>query len=82
MKKRLLTIHVLSCVSMAVLVLVHTSQAQNLFPDPGFEQSGVTGEAHSGHKAGCLKVGDRQRRVCPGGSLPAEPSAPTTTARG
>ncbi|MBI3923231.1 MAG: hypothetical protein HY318_17555, partial [Armatimonadetes bacterium] len=70
-----MTFRTISLALIASVILLASSHSQNLYPDPGFEQSGVTGEAHSGQKAACLKVGDRQRWVCLGGPLTVEPFA-------
>jgi hypothetical protein len=51
------------------------ASGQNLFPDPGFEASGVTGVAHGGSRAGVLKAGARQHWLAIGGDLAVEPFA-------
>jgi len=47
----------------------------NIYPDPGFEKTGVVGVAHSGERAGTLEIGDRQHWVMLDGSLSVEPFA-------
>ena len=49
---------------------------QNLFPDPGFEASGVPAAAvHGGSRCGVLKAGARQHWLSIGGDLTVEPFA-------
>ena len=50
-------------------------QAENIYPDPGFEGSGEVGEAHSGERAGHLKVTNEVHWVALGGALEVEPFA-------
>ncbi len=35
-----------------MLLVAPLAQAENLYPDPGFEAGGTPGESHSGNKAG------------------------------
>lgn len=49
--------------------------AENIYPDPGFEQTGTVGEAHSGKAAGHLTVGEKNHWVTIGGALTVEPFA-------
>lgn len=65
----------LAPVSLVLVTSLRLVCAQNLYPDAGFEQTGVVGDAHSGQKVGCLKVGDKQRWVSLGGPLTVEPFA-------
>jgi len=61
-----------------VLMLVCTvslagaALAQNIYPDPSFEASGVEGVAHSGAKAGYLEVGALEHWRALGGPLRVE----------
>ena len=60
------------------LVLLFTPiafAAENLYPEPGFEESGVAGTAHSGERAGYLSVDARQHWVNIGGRFGVEPYA-------
>jgi len=52
-----------------------TVGAQNIYPDPGFETSGDSGAAHTGGKAGHLKVGEQNHWVPLGGAITVEPFA-------
>jgi len=47
----------------------------NLYPDPGFESSGVSGVARTGEKAGYLKVDARNHWAAIGGRIEVEPFA-------
>ncbi len=49
--------------------------APNIYPDPGFETTGVAGMARSGERAGCLEVGDPIHWAALGGGLAVEPYA-------
>ncbi|MFQ6098978.1 MAG: alpha-glucuronidase family glycosyl hydrolase, partial [Armatimonadota bacterium] len=49
--------------------------AENIYPDPGFENTGVRGVARTGHKAGHLKVGAKTHWVAIGGRIKVEPFA-------
>ncbi|HEX2999059.1 MAG TPA: carbohydrate binding domain-containing protein, partial [Armatimonadota bacterium] len=49
--------------------------AENIWPDPSFEATGVAGPAHSGTRAGHLQVGERVHWTCIGGDLKVEPFA-------
>lgn len=49
--------------------------AQNIHPDPSFEQTGVPGVARTGEKAGYLKVGARDHWSAIGGKIAVEPFA-------
>ncbi|MBI5835549.1 MAG: DUF4838 domain-containing protein [Armatimonadetes bacterium] len=59
---------VLACLATMAL-------GQNIYPDPGFEQSGREGVAHSGARAGYLSVGGKAHFVTLGGRLSVEPFA-------
>ncbi|MBN2310054.1 MAG: DUF4838 domain-containing protein [Candidatus Hydrogenedentes bacterium] len=48
---------------------------ENLYPDPGFEKSGVQCDAHSGERAAHLEVGPKQHWVATGGPFAVEPYA-------
>lgn len=58
----------------AVLMLV-AAGAQNLWPDPSFEQSGVEGVARSGQKAGYVRVDAPLHWQAIGGEFGVEPYA-------
>jgi Domain of unknown function (DUF4838) len=47
----------------------------NVFPDPGFEQTGTPGVAHSGERAGHLTIGAKQHWLTLGGPVTVEPFA-------
>ena len=47
----------------------------NIYPDPSFEASGVTGQARTGERAGHLAVGARNHWDAIGGQIPVEPFA-------
>jgi len=49
--------------------------AGNVYPDPGFEQSGVAGAARTGEGSGHLVIGAREHWVCLGGPIKVEPFA-------
>jgi len=49
--------------------------APNLFPDPGFEQTGTPGVARTGRCSGHLKIGKKVHWTCIGGRLEVEPFA-------
>ncbi len=59
----------------SVAVCANLAHAENLYPDPGFEATGVTGEAHSGGRAGHLQVAARNRWGELGATLTVEPFA-------
>jgi len=44
---------------ISLSLLLSSAAAQNIMPDPGFESTGIAGEAHSGKKAGYIRVGDK-----------------------
>jgi hypothetical protein len=50
-------------------------QAQNIYPAPGFEETGDPGVARTGQRAGHLKVGAEQHWVELGGTIDVEPFA-------
>jgi hypothetical protein len=56
-------------------VLACGAWAQNIYPDPGFEQSGTPGVARTGEKAGHLKVEAENHWVPLGGEIKVEPFA-------
>lgn len=63
---------------VALLVLggsVGAAENPNLYPDPGFEGTGVDGVARSGEKAGYLKVGPREHWNALAANLTVEPFA-------
>lgn len=49
--------------------------AQNLYPDPSFEQTGVAGVARTGERAAYLKIGAKQHWLPMGDRLAVEPYA-------
>jgi len=61
-------------VAMIVTAFVALA-ADNLYPDPGFEETGVAGVARTGERAGYLRVDARQHWASIGGPLPVEPYA-------
>lgn len=59
----------------AIICLPTIAAAQNIYPDPGFENSGVVTEARSGQRAGRLAVGTWTHWAPLGGPLAVEPFA-------
>ena len=49
--------------------------AENLYPDAGFERTGVAGPARTGRRAGHLKVGAKVHWKAIGGRIKVEPFA-------
>ena len=62
------------CVTMGLVVSVAVG-AENLYPDGGFERTGLAGEARSGTRAGHLAVGALAHWRTIGGAFPVEPFA-------
>jgi len=60
---------------VSILSLAGAALAQNIYPDPGFEASGVPGVSHEGAKAGYLEVGALEHWRALGGPLKVEPYA-------
>jgi len=60
---------------VAVVLACACACAQNLYPDAGFEKTGVAGTAHSGERAGHLAIGEPNHWVEIGGPLSVEPFA-------
>ncbi len=58
-----------------ILVGQAMEPGKNVFPDPGFEQTGVLGTARTGQRSGHLRVGTKQHWLCIGGRLDVEPFA-------
>lgn len=61
--------------ALLALMLAVSAHAQNLYPDPGFELTGVQGMARSGACAGFLEVGQEVHWATIGGELGVEPYA-------
>jgi hypothetical protein len=59
----------------AVVAATCSASAVNIYPDPGFEASGEAGVAHTGEKAGHLRVGEQNHWVPLGGQIKVEPFA-------
>ena len=59
----------------AIALALPGLSAPNIYPDPGFEQNGVAGDAHSGEKAGVLRVAEKTHWGALGGPLEVEPFA-------
>ncbi|HOS94413.1 MAG TPA: hypothetical protein PLQ54_13925, partial [Armatimonadota bacterium] len=64
-----------SALCLLSLIAAAGQALTNIYPDPGFEKTGVVGVAHSGERAGTLEVGERQHWVTLDGSLSVEPFA-------
>ena len=59
---------------LAILLCV-PAIAENIFPDPSFDATGVTGTARTGERSGHLKVGSQQHWASLEIKLPVEPFA-------
>ncbi|MCC6442649.1 MAG: DUF4838 domain-containing protein [Armatimonadetes bacterium] len=64
----------LICLTLLCLSAV-CGAGPNIYPDPGFEASGASGEARTGQKAGYLKVDAKNHWAAIGGRLEVEPFA-------
>ena len=62
-------------IALALIAAQAPIAAQNIYPDPSFEVSGVAGVARTGEKAGYLKVGAMDHWKAIGGRLEVEPFA-------
>ncbi|NQT51492.1 DUF4838 domain-containing protein, partial [bacterium] len=61
--------------SLLLAVASLAAAGTNLYPDPGFESTGVPGAARTGKRVGHLKVGARVHWTAIGGRLAVEPFA-------
>ena len=64
-----------SLVLLLAAVALPVLAAENLYPDPSFEQSGVPGVARTGEHSGHLMIGAKEHWVCLGGPIEVEPFA-------
>lgn len=64
---------VVSAWVMAAALAVPAGAAENLFPDPGFESTGVEDAARSGRRCGVLRADAKQHWRALGGDLRVEP---------
>ncbi|MCP4642662.1 MAG: DUF4838 domain-containing protein [bacterium] len=73
MNRLLLCFH--AVVAMVAFGSAAVQPAENLWPDPGFEQTGTAGDAHSGERAGHILVKAEQHWRALGSTFPVEPYA-------
>lgn len=64
-----------SFLAVAIALSIRPGLGQNIYPDPGFEASGMAGVKRTGEKAGHLKVDQVQHWVALGGPVRVEPFA-------
>ncbi|NOY82348.1 MAG: DUF4838 domain-containing protein [Kiritimatiellaeota bacterium] len=69
------TTNCLTCLFLTISIGWAAEKGKNIFPDPGFERTGVPGPAHTGQRSGHLQVGTKQHWLCIGGRLDVEPFA-------
>ncbi len=66
----------LTCLALGIVLAAGSClAAENIYPDPSFEGSGVAGVARTGERAGYLKVGAMNHWAAIGGALAVEPFA-------